>query len=68
MVNLHILVLCCDLRYDAVTIEGKLDWQNELNEKNRAFFDVCDGIFLNYTWKVGGVDKEKTLPNNLKVS
>ncbi|XP_045593831.1 cytosolic endo-beta-N-acetylglucosaminidase [Procambarus clarkii] len=36
--------------YDSVTIEGKLLWQNELNNLNRAFFDVCDGIFLNYTW------------------
>jgi hypothetical protein len=36
--------------YDSVTIEGKLDWQNSLNDLNAAFFDVCDGIFLNYTW------------------
>ncbi|XP_071527867.1 uncharacterized protein ENGase isoform X2 [Panulirus ornatus] len=36
--------------YDSVTIEGKLDWQNELNDLNRPFFDACDGIFLNYTW------------------
>ena len=38
--------------YDSVTNEGKLDWQNELNEKNKIFFDNCDGIFINYTWKV----------------
>lgn len=37
--------------YDSVTDEGKLSWQNELNENNRCYFDVCDGIFLNYTWK-----------------
>ncbi|KAG7173940.1 Cytosolic endo-beta-N-acetylglucosaminidase 2-like, partial [Homarus americanus] len=36
--------------YDSVTIEGKLKWQNELNDLNRAFFDACNGIFLNYTW------------------
>ncbi|XP_017786924.1 PREDICTED: cytosolic endo-beta-N-acetylglucosaminidase [Nicrophorus vespilloides] len=37
--------------YDSVIEDGKLSWQNELNEKNRCFFDVCDGIFLNYTYK-----------------
>ena len=37
------------LWYDSVTLEGKLDWQNELNSSNEDFFDACDGIFLNYT-------------------
>ncbi|THU51665.1 hypothetical protein C4D60_Mb06t33450 [Musa balbisiana] len=37
--------------YDAVTIDGKLDWQNQLNMQNKPFFDLCDGIFVNYTWK-----------------
>ncbi len=37
--------------YDSVTSpDGKLNWQNELNLSNKCFFDVCDGIFLNYTW------------------
>lgn len=37
--------------YDSVTTDGKLDWQDKLNEKNMPFFDLCDGIFVNYTWK-----------------
>ncbi|XP_022782024.1 cytosolic endo-beta-N-acetylglucosaminidase-like [Stylophora pistillata] len=36
--------------YDSVTYKGDLSWQNELNAKNRVFFDACDGIFLNYNW------------------
>lgn len=36
--------------YDSVTVGGVLKWQNALNEHNKAFFDVCDGIFLNYNW------------------
>lgn len=37
--------------YDSVSlVNGKLMWQNELNENNRIAFDLCDGIFLNYTW------------------
>ncbi|EXB29265.1 Cytosolic endo-beta-N-acetylglucosaminidase [Morus notabilis] len=37
--------------YDSITIDGNLNWQDQLNEKNKPFFDVCDGIFVNYTWK-----------------
>ncbi|KAL4853952.1 Cytosolic endo-beta-N-acetylglucosaminidase 2 [Chlorella vulgaris] len=37
--------------YDAVTIEGRLKWQNSLNALNRPFFDACDSIFINYGWK-----------------
>lgn len=37
--------------YDSVINTGELKWQNELNEKNECFFNVCDGIFINYTWK-----------------
>ena len=41
--------------YDSVTINGELKWQNCLNDLNSAFFDVCDGIFLNYTWTEEGL-------------
>ncbi|KAJ8764176.1 hypothetical protein K2173_005101 [Erythroxylum novogranatense] len=37
--------------YDSVTIYGDLKWQDQLNEKNKSFFNLCDGIFVNYTWK-----------------
>lgn len=37
--------------YDSVTIKGNLSWQDQLNENNKPFFDRCDGIFVNYTWK-----------------
>ncbi|KAK6929511.1 Glycoside hydrolase, family 85 [Dillenia turbinata] len=36
--------------YDAVTVSGKLSWQNQLNHNNKPF-DICDGIFVNYKWK-----------------
>jgi len=39
------------LWYDSVTIQGNLQWQNELNMLNKPFMDNCDGIFLNYIWK-----------------
>jgi mannosyl-glycoprotein endo-beta-N-acetylglucosaminidase len=37
--------------YDSVTIDGHLAWQDQLTENNKPFFDICDGIFMNYTWK-----------------
>ncbi|XP_059301860.1 cytosolic endo-beta-N-acetylglucosaminidase 1-like isoform X2 [Lycium ferocissimum] len=37
--------------YDSVTIDGDLSWQDQLNEKNKPFFDISDGIFVNYTWR-----------------
>jgi mannosyl-glycoprotein endo-beta-N-acetylglucosaminidase len=41
--------------YDAVTIEGTLRWQDGLTPLNKPFFDLCDGIFINYTWKDGSM-------------
>ena len=38
--------------YDAVTIEGKLQWQDNLTTLNEDFFEACDSLFVNYTWKV----------------
>ncbi|CAH2074009.1 unnamed protein product [Thlaspi arvense] len=37
--------------YDSVTVKGLLAWQDQLTEMNKPFFDICDGIFMNYTWK-----------------
>ncbi|XP_051905611.1 cytosolic endo-beta-N-acetylglucosaminidase [Hippocampus zosterae] len=38
------------LWYDSVIENGALQWQNELNQSNRVFFDACDGFFTNYNW------------------
>ncbi|KAL9691938.1 hypothetical protein QQ045_012366 [Rhodiola kirilowii] len=35
-------------QYDSVTIDGKLSWQDQLNDNNKPFFDICDGIFETY--------------------
>ncbi|KAA8539540.1 hypothetical protein F0562_026232 [Nyssa sinensis] len=37
--------------YDSITVNGDLKWQDQLNAHNKHFFDICDGIFVNYTWK-----------------
>lgn len=43
-------LLPCFCRYDAVTITGELRWQNKLSPANAPFFDLSDGLFLNYCW------------------
>ncbi|KAI7744356.1 hypothetical protein M8C21_013809 [Ambrosia artemisiifolia] len=49
---MHSLVLgSLVIWYDSVTIDGELKWQDQLNGSNKPFFDVCDGIFMNYSWK-----------------
>uniref|UniRef100_A0A0N5B806 Mannosyl-glycoprotein endo-beta-N-acetylglucosaminidase n=1 Tax=Strongyloides papillosus TaxID=174720 RepID=A0A0N5B806_STREA len=47
--------------YDSVVSTGELKWQNELNEKNVQFFDVCDGIYLNYCWDCNKLDRSMIL-------
>ncbi|KAL3876300.1 hypothetical protein ACJMK2_034164 [Sinanodonta woodiana] len=49
--------------YDSVISSGELKWQDQLNEKNRMFFDACDGIFLNYCW-----NEEKLLNSKIFAS
>ncbi|KAH6943196.1 hypothetical protein HPB50_017153 [Hyalomma asiaticum] len=36
--------------YDSVDVDGNFEPRNELNHKNGCFFDLCDGIFLNFHW------------------
>ncbi|EPZ32719.1 glycoside hydrolase [Rozella allomycis CSF55] len=38
--------------YDSLTIDGEIKWQNRLNQLNLPFFNVADGIFINYFWSV----------------
>lgn len=37
-------------RYDGVTTEGIVRWQNRLTPLNYPFLSACDGLFLNYFW------------------
>lgn len=42
--------------YDSMTVDGEMDWQNAMNEKNLAFMKdeqgkaVADDMFLNFWW------------------
>ncbi|XP_065180787.1 uncharacterized protein LOC135811474 [Sycon ciliatum] len=51
----------CVLWYDSVTKDGKLSWQNKLNDLNSMFYHSCDGIFLNYNWTEDGLEESRAL-------
>lgn len=48
-------------RYDAVTVEGKLAWQDALTSLNYPFFAASDGIFINYTWRFDSLQQSTKL-------
>ena len=47
--------------YDSVIQSGQLKWQNELNSQNECFFNACDAIFVNYTWKEENLVQSKQM-------
>ncbi|KAM9296015.1 cytosolic endo-beta-N-acetylglucosaminidase [Gastrophryne carolinensis] len=53
--------------YDSVVHSGKLQWQNELNDENRQFFNACDGIFTNYNWKEAHLQRMAEEPRKVDI-
>lgn len=51
--------------YDSMTVEGEMDWQNALTEKNIAFLQddngdaVADEMFLNFWWTLEEKSEEE---------
>ena len=45
------------IMYDSITVDNKISWQDCLNERNRVFFDACDGLFSNYTWTLNKLNE-----------
>lgn len=43
-------------RYDALTIDNRVRYQNGITDANKPFFDVSDGIFTNYWWREHNLD------------
>lgn len=53
--------------YDSITREGRLSWQNKVNQQNKMFFDVCDGIFLNYNWNLADLMSTRDILKENKI-
>lgn len=51
------------LWYDSIIESGALIWQNELNDRNKSFFDLCDGILINYTWSERNLERTVRILN-----
>ncbi|XP_064478947.1 LOW QUALITY PROTEIN: cytosolic endo-beta-N-acetylglucosaminidase-like [Ornithodoros turicata] len=54
------------LWYDSFIHNGELKWQNELNDYNKSFFNLCDGIFLNYGWTAENLEKSAEVAGKRK--
>ncbi|XP_039038812.1 cytosolic endo-beta-N-acetylglucosaminidase 1-like [Hibiscus syriacus] len=52
--------------YDTVAMDGYISYQNQLNEVNKPFFDVCDGIFTNYWWQEDYPEKSAKVAGDRK--
>ncbi|KAL3178760.1 hypothetical protein MRX96_009439 [Rhipicephalus microplus] len=52
--------------YDALDVDRKAKPQNELNQKNVGFLDLCDGIFINFRWTESMLLSSAQLARNRK--
>ena len=59
--------------YDAMTENGSIAWQNQLDSQNDWFFQwgdtlVSQTMFLNFNWSASGLNNSRTLAQNLNRS
>ncbi|MBD0418923.1 endo-beta-N-acetylglucosaminidase [Streptomyces sp. TRM S81-3] len=41
--------------YDSMTVDGTVSWQGALNDRNRAFFESADDMFVDFRWSASGL-------------
>ncbi|POX53098.1 endo-beta-N-acetylglucosaminidase [Streptomyces sp. Ru71] len=41
--------------YDAMTVDGTVNWQNALTSRNQAFFQAADDMFVNFGWSTASL-------------
>ncbi|WP_372411065.1 endo-beta-N-acetylglucosaminidase [Streptomyces luteireticuli] len=51
--------------YDAMTTTGDIDWRNELDDRNAAFFRAADSMFVNFNWTRSGLRSSGELAERL---
>jgi len=51
--------------YDAMTVDGTVSWQGALNDRNQAFFQAADAMFVDFRWSAGGLAASATRAGRL---
>ncbi|MFF6996870.1 endo-beta-N-acetylglucosaminidase [Streptomyces sp. NPDC008313] len=41
--------------YDAMTVDGTVSWQGALDDRNSAFFETADSMFVDFRWSAGAL-------------
>ncbi len=60
--------------YDSMTVDGEMDWQNALTEKNAAYMkseegaDVADSMFLNFWWTTDKLAPDELLKSSMELA
>ncbi|KAL4510555.1 hypothetical protein ABPG72_004709 [Tetrahymena utriculariae] len=53
--------------YDSIISTGQLQWQSQLNNNNRMFFEVSDLFFTDYKWQVHQLQQSMEAAGNRKL-
>ncbi|MEW2164688.1 endo-beta-N-acetylglucosaminidase [Streptomyces sp. NPDC007084] len=51
--------------YDAMTVNGSVAWQGALNDRNAAFFQAADSMFLDFRWSSASLASSGTAAGQL---
>ena len=60
--------------YDSMTVDGEMDWQNALTEKNAPYMkdaegnNVADSMFLNFWWTTDSLAPEELLKTSAELA
>jgi len=46
--------------YDSVTVSGTVEYQNQIDDKNKIFYDLTDSFYTNYWWTDEMLKKDLT--------
>jgi endo-beta-N-acetylglucosaminidase D len=51
--------------YDSMTTNGSVSWQGALNDRNTAFFQAADSMFVDFRWSRGSLASSATTARQL---
>jgi endo-beta-N-acetylglucosaminidase D len=51
--------------YDAMTVNGTVDWQGALDSRNQALFQAADDMFVDFRWSAGSLASSGDLADRL---